>query len=155
VASYPLLGRPLPDGVVTLAEHAESIGYSEGYVRSWRSRPGFPEPVGELPGRGRYRGGLAYREAALIAFRKTQPDLWGRTTRSAITTDRDLDERVTLGHFSDRVAGYKSRKTVTQYEGTEGFPVSGKDGRYRLGDLIEFFNNGRPGKRGPTKAAAA
>jgi hypothetical protein len=155
MATYPLLERPLPDGVVTLAEYAEGIHRSEGYVRTWRSRPGFPEPLGELPGRGRYRGGLAYRESALIAFREGQPDLWGQTTTAPIATGRDPDERVTLGQFSDQIAGYKTRKTVTQYQGDEGFPAHGKDGLYRLGDLVEFFNNGRRGKRGPTKAASA
>ncbi len=150
---YPLLEEPLPPGTTTIDGYAEKIGRTASYLRSyWLPRPGFPEPVGELPSPARHGGGRrrkVYTVASLDAFRASQPDLQDHRP-AEITTDRDRDERVTLHFFAVHVAGLDP-KTVSQYQGNPGFPKAGKDGRYRLGDLLGFFNS-RPGKRGPTRA---
>ena len=159
--SYPLLEEPLPPGLVTIDGYAATIGRTPGYLLTeWLPRPGFPEPVGELPGRGRNGGGRrpkVYREAALAAFRASQPDLQGQGGRKMTVTGVGPDERVTLGFFADHAewegGGRPSRRTVTQYQGRPGFPGAGPDRRYRSGDLIAFFNS-RPDKRGPAPRAA-
>ena len=56
-----------------------------------------------------------------------------------------VDERMTLGFFADHVTPRRDRRTITQYREAPGFPQADDDGRYRLGDLLEFFNTGRPG----------
>jgi hypothetical protein len=155
---YPLLERPLPRGLATLAEYAQRVGRSKDYIRTyWRPRPGFPDPVGKLAAQGRNGGGrgeLVWKIAALDAFRASQHDLWGRRTTQLLVTSRNMDERMTLGYFADNVAEVH-RKTITQYRGQSGFPAAGDDGKYRLGDLVDWWNHGRPGKRGPAAKAQA
>ena len=68
--------------MVTIGDYAQEIGRTEGYLHSfWLPRPGFPEPVGELAGRGRNGGGRrrkVYLKTALAEFRG-QPAGPGRT----------------------------------------------------------------------------
>ena len=158
MAGYPLLDLPLPPGQATLDDYGKSIGRTKDYIRTyWRPRPGCPDPVGQLAARGRNGGGrgeLVFDTAALDAFRATQPDLWGRRTTPLLVTGHDEDERMTLGYFAGNVAGVHP-ETVTQYRAQDGFPAAGDDGKYRLGDLVEFWNHGRPGKRGPAAKAQA
>jgi len=204
-----VLERPLPPGLATLDDYGELIGYQGTYIHwRWHPRPGFPEPVGEVPARGGggHRPQLVYEIKNLDAFRATQDDLWGRRKMRRVTTTLDLDlrftaaqfaglaevdpgvlalyqaldgfpeiedgtyrlgdlvrywntrpivleehsrdERMTLGQIADRVLKV-ARKTITQYrDGDPDFPEPDGDGRYRLGDVVDFLN-GRPGKRGP------
>ena len=51
---YPQLEEPLPPGHITLKDYAPQTGRALGTIEThWRPKPGFPEPVGELPSRGR------------------------------------------------------------------------------------------------------
>jgi hypothetical protein len=155
MARYPVLEEPLPPGVLTLDDYASRAGRSKDYIRIfWRPRAGFPDPVGELRATGRHGGGrgkLAYSQAALDQFRAANPDLWGRGWDSALLeiTDRSPDERISLGNFAKHVAD-THRTTVTHYRGQDRFPQSGDDGLYRLGDLVHYWNHGRPSKQGPS-----
>jgi hypothetical protein len=210
---YPLLERPLPPALATLADYGDRIGYSGEYVRiHWGKRTGFPAPVGELR-RRRGRRELVYEVKGLDAFRATRADLWGRRVMQRVVTDRDLDERITPGEFAGQLAGVSgevmacyqelagfpeigeggrcrlgdlvaywntrpiilpgrdlderlalhqaaeeigvARKTLAQYRGSPGFPVTGRDGKYRLGDVLDFLNTGRPGKRRAAARTAA
>jgi len=160
--SYPLLKEPLPPGLVTIDGYAAKIDRTRGYLlTSWLPRPGFPEPVGELPGMGRNGGGRrrkVYEEARLDAFRASQPDLAERKV-ARIVTSLDPDEQVTLGFFADHMiwesGGRPDRNTVAQYRGHPGFPEGRRNPRsrvtrYRTGDLVAYFNS-RPGKSVPGK----
>jgi hypothetical protein len=153
--SYPLLEEPLPPGMVTIDTYAAKIGRQPRYLlHYWVPREGFPEPVGELPGSGRHGGGRrrkVYDEAALTTFRAGQPDLWGQPGQTLQMPGRNPDERVTLGYFADHVTPRRDRRTITQYRQEPGFPEPGEDNRYRLGDLLSFFNTGRAGKRPATR----
>lgn len=140
---YRLLELPLPPGLITLRDYATRIGYSAGYIRMfWRKRAGFPEPVGELPPRGRRGGGLGelvFEEKALDAFRATQADLWGRRSMQRVVTSRDLDERVAPDEFAHQLAGVGA-EVMARYQALDGFPETGADGRCRLGDLLAYWN---------------
>jgi hypothetical protein len=154
---YPLLEEPLPAGMVTIDAYAAKIGRRPRYLlHYWVSREGFPEPVGELPGNGRHGGGRrrkVYDEAALVTFRAGQPDLWGQPGQILQMPGHNLDERVTLGYFADHVTPRRDRRTITRYRQASGFPQPGEDDRYRLGDLLGFFNTGPAGPRGPSHEA--
>ena len=149
--SVPLLEEPLPPELVTIDTFAGEVGRTPRYIlHYWVPREGWPEPVGELPGRGRRGGGRrrkVYARAALVAFRAGEPDLWGQPAQALSMPGHGVDERMTLGFFADHVTPRRDRRTITQYREAPGFPQADDDGRYRLGDLLEFFNTGRPGKR--------
>ena len=126
-------GRSL-DERVTLGDFANHIAHEDcETVARHADQDGFP-PAGT--------DGL-YRLGDLISYWNTRP---------LLVTDRDHDDRMTLSAFADEVVE-KSRKTVTQYR--DQLPPPGADGRYRLGDLIGFWNTGRPGKRGPAAKSEA
>src|SRR5260370_11446486 len=134
---YPLLGRPLPPGLTTLADYGHRIGYSPKYIRArWGSRDGFPRPVGALR-RGRARRELVYAVKGLDAFRATQADMWGRRVMQRVVTDPYLDERVTPGQFARQLAGV-SGEVMARYQELDGFPGTGADGTCRVGDLVEI-----------------
>jgi hypothetical protein len=140
MSQYPLIAEPLPPGLVTLSQWAATVGRSPGTIRSrWARQPGFPAPVGRTPGRGRHGGGLGelvYQAVALEAFQPQPRPLDDARISST--------QRVTLGWFADHAAKV-ARKTVTQYRGAPGFPVPGPDGRYRYGDLADWWRS-RPGR---------
>jgi hypothetical protein len=139
---------PIPAGLTTLRIWAPRQGRTAGYVqRYWRRRPDFPEPVGELPARGRHGGGLGellFDEAALDAWLAEQPRLAPPERVDPAGVEVDLDARITLGRFAGLIG--KSRKTVTQHRGRPGFPSADAAGRYRAGDLLAYWND-RPGRR--------
>ena len=143
MARYSLLEQPLPPGQTTIREYGRRIGRSPEYIRvEWGARQGFPVPVGQLRPRGRNGGGLGelvYETGALDAFRASQEDLWGIRAVAAVVTDRDLDERVSLGEFAAQVA-HEDLELVARYRGLDGFPAGDARGRYRLGDLIGYWN---------------
>jgi hypothetical protein len=119
-------------------------------------RDGFPTPVGELRGGGRNSGGRrpkVYRRADLVQFRDGQQDLHGQGN-GKLETSLDLDAQVTLSYFADHSAweggGKPNRKTITQHRDRPGFPRGGPGGKYRVGDLLTYFN-GRSGGRGPAR----
>ncbi len=151
--SLPLLEEPLPPGMVTIETYADQIGRTPRYLlHYWLTRDGFPDPVGELPGRARRGGGRrrkVYDEAALADFRAGQPDLWGQPAQALAMPGHSRDERMTLGYFADHVTPRRDRRTVTQYREKPGFPQPDNDDRYELGALLDYFNTGRRGKRGP------
>lgn len=139
---YPLLERPLPPGLATLADYGDRIGgYSGDYIRHhWGKRPGFPAPAGAVR-RQRGRRELVYEIKGLDAFRATQADLWGRRVMARVTTDRDLDERITPGEFAGQLAGVSGEVMALYLElDSDGFPGAGPDGKYRLGDLVAYWN---------------
>jgi hypothetical protein len=136
---YPLLERPLPAGLTTLADYGHRIGYSPKYFRArWGSRDGFPRPVGVLR-RSRGRRELVYAVRGLDAFRATQADLWGRRVMQRVVTDRDLDERITPGQFASQLAAVDA-EVIARYQELEGFPETGADGTCRIGDLVAYWN---------------
>jgi hypothetical protein len=141
----------VPPGLITLRQWAGSHGRTYDYVRQfWRKHVGFPGPVGELPSRGRHGGGhgeLLFSEAALDAWFAAQPDLLppGRVDLSGFPVA--ADERITLGRFADLIG--KARATVSQHRGRPGFPQADGDGRYRAGDLLDYWNT-RTGRRRPS-----
>ena len=53
-----------------------------------------------------------------------------------------------FGYIATRLG--VARKTVTQARDYPGFPAPGTDGKYRLGDLLEYWP-ARPGKRGKAR----
>jgi hypothetical protein len=141
----------IPPGWTTLRrwapEHDRTFGYAQRY---WRRRPDFPPPVGELPPRGRHGGGrgeLLFDGAALDAWLAAHPDLAPpeRTDSAGI----DLEERITLSRFAALIG--KARMTVAQHRGRSGFPAASEDGRYRAGDLFEYWNS-RTGRRGASSS---
>ncbi len=143
---YRLLEQPLPPGQTTLRDYAEGLGYSPRYVRdTWGQRDGFPEPVGELPSQGREGRGsgglgeLVYEKKALDTFRARHADLWGRRRMQRVVTSRDLDDRITPGHFARQLAGVGA-EVIARYQDLEGFPETGTDGTARLGDLLAYWN---------------
>jgi hypothetical protein len=141
----------VPPGRITLRQWAGSHGRTYDYVRQfWRKRPDFPGPVGELPSRGRHGGGrgeLLFSETALDSWFAAQPDLLppGRVDPSVFPVGGD--ERITLGRFASLIG--KARATVTQHRGRPGFPVPDAEGRYRAGDLLDYWN-ARTGRRRPS-----
>jgi hypothetical protein len=141
----------VPPGLITLRQWAASHGRTYDYVRQfWRKRDGFPDPVGELPSRGRHGGGrgeLLFSETALEDWFAAQPDLLppGRIDPSNLPVD--ADERITLGRFASHIG--KARGTVTQHRGRPGFPEADANGRYRAGDLLDYWNT-RTGRRRPS-----
>lgn len=143
-------GRPaVPAGLTTLRAWSARQGRAHDYVRQfWRNRPGFPEPVGELPPRGRHGGGRGeqlYDEAALDAWRSAQSDLDPPERIELFALGIGANEWITLGRFAGLIG--KARKTVTQHRGRPGFPEPGADGTYRVGDLLAYWN-ARSGRRG-------
>lgn len=58
----------------------------------------------------------------------------------------DADSRITLEWFADHVINV-DRQEVTRYRGTRGFPEPGTDGKYRVGDLIQFWLRRSSGPR--------
>jgi hypothetical protein len=143
---------PIPAGLTTLRLWASEQGRTHHYVRQfWRRRPGFPDPVGELPPAGHHGGGRGehlYDQAALNAWLAAQPDLAPPDRVDPRTLRIAGDERVTLGRFAALIG--KDRKTVTQHRDRPGFPEPGIDGLYRAGDLLEYWNS-RPGRRGAAR----
>ena len=160
--AYPLLEEPLPAHQVTLAGYADQIGVGEHHIHSyWMPRERFPEPVGQLPGRGRNGGGRprkVYLAKDLDDFRAGEPDLWPRKV-TRIVTELDPAEWVTIGFFAAHsrweTGGRPDRTTITQYQGAPGFPPGRKAPgaralKYRAGDLAAYLN-ARPGRRGPNR----
>jgi hypothetical protein len=146
MAKYPILDEAsLPDDYITLDQWALEVDRTPATVRNdWRGREGFPAPVGQLRPRGRNGGGLGrhvFSRTVLNEFRAGQPDMWPEAQNIPVHTDRDPNERVTQYHFAVNVAKVDP-KTVYQ---SRFLPARGADGRYRLGDLVEHWNN-RPGR---------
>jgi hypothetical protein len=135
-----------------LRRWASGHGRTHHYVRQfWRCRPGFPDPVSELPPNGHHGGGRGehlYDEAALDAWLAAQPDLAAPDRVDPGAFQIAPDERITLGRFAALIG--KDRKTVTQHRDRPGFPEPDPDGTYRTGDLLGYWNS-RPGYRGPAR----
>ncbi len=154
MSRFPLLSEPLGPDLTTIEAWAQSINRSPAYIQGyWTRLEDWPAPVGELPpgGRdGRGRGRHVYRLADLEALRSAHPEMRPENRRRPIDTTLDHDLRVTLGFFAG-IAGV-ARKTVTQARGYPGFPEPGTDGKYRLGDLLDYWP-ARPGKRGKARTS--
>lgn len=132
---YPVLEEPLPPGRATLDGYGQRIGYQGKYLYYfWRPRDGFPEPVGELAGSGTH----VYDVKSLEQFRVANADLWGRRQMTRVTTGQDVDLRITPAEFA-AMAGVDPQD-LDPYRPLPAFPETGQDGRYRLGDLIVFWN---------------
>lgn len=144
----------IPAGLTTLRMWATSHGRTYDHVRNfWRKRQGFPDPVCELPSRGRHGGGTGeqlWEESALDGWLAAQPDLHPPERIALSALDIGADDRISLGRFADLVG--KARKTVTQHRDRPGFPKPGADGRYCAGDLVSYWNS-RTGRRGPGLSA--
>ncbi len=85
-AVLPVLEEPLPYGVITLCQWARRIDRAPStVVTRWRRRPGFPNPIGQLPSESRCHGeageGL-YIETELDVWRMTQAGLHRNKRRS-------------------------------------------------------------------------
>jgi hypothetical protein len=93
-----------------------------------------------------------YEEAALDAWLAAQDDLQPPVRVDASTFPVDLDERITLWRFAEIIG--KNSKTVNQHRTRPGFPEAGPDGKYRAGDLLDYWNN-RPGRRTQAQLPAA
>jgi hypothetical protein len=119
---------------ITAAEFAALAGADPAALRPYQALRGFPEPDED----GRRRLG------DLVAYWNTRP---------IVLLEHDRDQRMPLGQIADRVLQV-ARKTVTQYRDAPGFPEPDEDGRYRLGDVVDFLND-RPGKRGAASRPAA
>jgi hypothetical protein len=151
-AAHPVPSREpaatCPPGQTTLRRWAPRHGRTYDYVRQfWRRRPGFPDPVGELPARGRHGGGpgeLLFDEAALDAWLAAQPDLAPPERIDPSAAGIDPQERITLTRFA-KLAG-RTRQTVAQHRDRPGFPPAEEDGTYRTGDLLQYWNS-RTGRR--------
>jgi hypothetical protein len=139
-------------GLTTLRRWASKHGRTPDYVRIfWRARPGFPDPAGTLPARGRHGGGqgeLLFDEKRLDTWLAAQPDLQPPERIDPTTLRAAPDERVTLGGFAAVIG--KDRKTVTQHRDRPGFPAPGPDRKYSLADLLRYWNT-RTGRRGPAR----
>ena len=137
--------------MTTLRRWGPRQGRSAAYVRqNWRRRPGFPDPVGELPARGRHGGGrgeLLFNEAALDAWLAAQSDLASPERIDPAVLRIAPTERITLGRFAALIG--KDRKTVTQHRSRPGFPEPDPDGLYRAEELIKYWNT-RTGRRRAT-----
>ena len=146
----------IPPGLTTLRIWAPRHGRTHDYVRQfWRRRPGFPDPVGELPARGRRGGGLGellFDENALDTWLATQPELAPPDRIDAAALRIDLESRITLGGFAALIG--KDRKTVTQHRDRPGFPSPDVEGRFRTGDLVSYWNT-RPGRRTKPRRSAS
>jgi hypothetical protein len=102
--------------------------------------PDWPDPVGQLPPRGRNGGGrgeLVYAVAELDAWRDRHPELWPERRAAPVDISLDPDTLVTLGRFAE-LAGV-DRKTVTQYRGKAGWPDPVHAEVYRLRGLLSFW----------------
>jgi hypothetical protein len=134
--------------MTTLRRWALRHGRSHDYVRQfWRRLPGFPDPAGELPARGRHGGGrgeLLFEQAALDSWMAAQPGLAPPERIDPAALRIDPDERVTLGRFAALIG--KDRKTVTQHRDRPEFPEPDPGGRYRVADLLGYWNS-RTGRR--------
>jgi hypothetical protein len=174
--SLPLLEEPLEPGLTTLDGYAGRHQVSVSYIQSyWAPRPRFPNPVGQLPGRGRHGGGRTRKvfcEQALDDFRAGEPDLQPRTV-ARLVTDLAPDAEVTLGYFADHSewesGGRPARKTITQYRRAPGFPLpvrtagparrtgtatrSGRE-KFKVRALLDFYNS-RPGRKAPAASSQA
>jgi hypothetical protein len=143
-------GEELPPGLTTLRRWGPQQGRSEAYVRqNWRRRPGFPDPVGEFPARGRNGGGrgeLLFDQAALDAWLAAQPDLAPPERIDPAALRITPGARITLGRFAALIG--KDRKTITQHRGRLGFPEPDADGTYLASELLAYWNT-RTGRRGP------
>ena len=146
---YPQLEEPLPPGHITLKDYAPQTGRALGTIEThWRPKPGFPEPVGELPSRGRHGGGrgrLVYLTHQLDAFFAANQPAGGRDHRPMRPPSLGQEARVTAGWFATNVAGV-ARKTVTQYRDQPTFPRADDDGTYRLGDPAGVINRNAKGQ---------
>jgi hypothetical protein len=142
------LDTEIPQGLTTLHLWAPKHGRTYNHVRQfWRRRPGFPSPVGTLEPADTHRRGrreLLFDEAALDAWLATQTDLEPPERINLAVLSVGLDERITLGRFAGLIG--KNRRTVTQHRDRSGFPAPGDDGRYRAGDLLDYWNQ-RLGRR--------
>jgi hypothetical protein len=142
--TYPVLDLPLPEGIVTLADYAARIGRTEDYLyKFWSPRPRFPEPAGTLrpPPGTRQRGKFAFWETELDAFRRGEPDLWGRSPRSLVVTGTAPGRRMTLEEFAGAL-GLPSGAMLRR--GDPPLPAAGPGGRYLAGELAAWWN-GRGG----------
>lgn len=139
---YPELAEPLDEGLVTIASWARAVNRSAAYVSGyWRPQPDWPEPVGQLPPRGRNGGGrpaLVYAGAELDSWRERHEETQPEGHSAAVTTDLDPGTLVTLGRFAE-IANL-DRKTVTQYRGTPGWPAQVTGEAYRLRGLLSFWS---------------
>jgi hypothetical protein len=87
---------------------------------------------------------LLFDEAALDAWLAAQAHLAPPERIDLTALRADPDDRVTLSRFAAMIG--KDRKTVTQHRSRPGFPDGDPDGRYRVGDLLQYWNE-RPGRR--------
>jgi hypothetical protein len=87
---------------------------------------------------------LLFDEAALDAWLVAQPDLAPPERIDLAAFGISAEERITLNRFATLIG--KAAKTVTQHRGRLGFPDAGSDGRYRAGELLEYWNS-RTGRR--------
>ena len=134
------LELPLDAGLVTLRQYGDEIGWQLASLYThWRTRAGFPEPVGAVRV-GRQQGGgrpePVYRRADLGRFRAAQPDL-GPSRSTRLIIGHDDSERVTIAGFA-ALAGVPAPDP-----GAGGCPQAGPDGHRRLGDLVAW-QNARP-----------
>lgn len=133
------------DELVTLREWAQATGRAYNTVtRKWRYRPGFPQPASRLPRPGAGGPGEAlYRRAELDAWLAGQEHTG---PARADLTGRHRDELVALYQFADLIG--RRHATVYQYRTRPGFPQPADGVRYRLGDLLAWWNDpaNRPGQ---------
>jgi hypothetical protein len=136
------------DERVTPAEFARQLaGVGAEVIARYEDLAGFPETAAD---------GTA-RLGDLVAYWNTRP--------TVLPAGYSGDEQVTIGEAA-RILDVE----ISQYRGYANFPAvvsspgtrrrgTGKPRRvprkYRLGDIVEFLNAGRPGKRGPSAGAAA
>jgi len=120
-----------PSTLVTAGRFAEIAGVDRKTVTQYRDKPGWPAPVAEE----------VYRLRSLLSFWPGAP-----------ATDLDPDTLMTLRRFAADVA-HVTPEDVTRCRELPGFPRPAREA-YRLGDLLQFWRSGRPGKRGRATAAA-
>ena len=138
-AGLPILKEPLAPGLITASDYEIKHDLLRATVWRWRRLPGFPALAGVLACQNGGNPRPVVNEAALDAFcsanRLPRPGAWWDRR---ILAGWDLDARVTLTYFARNVAGAGYR-SVTKYADDPGFP-RGVNGRYRLGDLADYFD---------------
>jgi hypothetical protein len=136
--AWPAFPEPLPDGLITLAAWAASIGASDSAVYRWRANPAFPDPAG----RAAKQGGrpYVYRQAELETFRAARP---------ALFRDPLPEGLITLRRWAAETGS--DYKAVRRWQTAAGFPSpvgrlnkrSGGPCVYRQAEL-EAFRARRP-----------
>lgn len=132
-------------GLVTLREWAELAERPYSTVATeWRYRPGFPAPADRQPrATGGGTGEPLYARAQLDAWLAAQERIG---PSPAHLSGHSQDELVALYQFADLIG--RRHSTVYQYRRRPGFPAPADGVRYRLADLLAWWNDpaNRPGQ---------